>query len=83
MNSKEAKALRKRADEIIVEWLRTLVPEGEDRDRINVNNISEFLPEDVAYYANGQRRLHAMTPKYIVKALKKDPNVTHEDILDA
>ena len=76
MRGKKAKALRRRSDELIVEWLRGMVPEGEEADKINVNNYHGFLPEEKYYYAHGQRRNHSMTPRWVLKQLKKNPNAT-------
>ena len=45
MNGRKAKALRKRSKELLVEWLRSVVPEGEDVTRIHAGNIQEFMPE--------------------------------------
>jgi hypothetical protein len=78
-----AKKLRRRSEEIIVEWLRTLVPEGEEQERINTTNYQDFLPEELYYRANGTTRLQAMTPKYVQKALKKNLNVTYKDLISA
>jgi hypothetical protein len=76
------KALRNRAAELCVEWLKTMVPEGEEADKINVKNYQNFLPDDTHYYAGSSVRLHAMTPKWIYKQLKKNPNVTMKELLN-
>ena len=77
---KKYKKLRKQADDIVIEWLRTMVPEGEDRDRINITNIHEFLPEELYYYNAGVRTLNAMIPRKVYKQLKK--GMTGKEILD-
>ena len=35
MNGKKAKKLRKKSKQLMVEWLRSMTPEGEDRNKIN------------------------------------------------
>ena len=44
MNQKKSKQLRRRAEDLLIEWLRTMIPDGEDTSRINRNNLNEFLP---------------------------------------
>lgn len=70
------KRLRRRADELIVEWLQSMVPEGEEANKITTDNYEGFLPEEKYYYAQGQRRNHSMTPRWVQKQLKKNPNTT-------
>ena len=74
--------LRKKAKLLCMEWVKSMVPEGEDRDLITEENFEQFLPEETHYYAGGSRRMHAMTPKWITKKLKKNPNLTLEELLD-
>ena len=33
MNQKKSKQLRRRAEDLLIEWLRTMVPDGEDTSR--------------------------------------------------
>ena len=37
MSGKRDKKLRRKAEELLIEWLRTMVPEGEDTSKINDN----------------------------------------------
>ena len=43
MNGKRAKELRRRGRQILVEWLRSIIPDEEDSKQINVNNLEEYL----------------------------------------
>ena len=54
MNQKKSKQLRRRAEDLLIEWLRTMVPDGEDTSRINRKNLNEFLPEQTHIFANFQ-----------------------------
>lgn len=83
MRGSKAKALRQRADELIVDWLRNMVPEGEDVSRINTRTIDSFLPEDTHFYANGQVRLYYMSRKWVRKHLKRNPDMTLTDLINA
>jgi hypothetical protein len=44
MSGSKAKQLRRRAEDLLIEWLRTMVPDGEDTSKIHRKNLSEFLP---------------------------------------
>ena len=45
MNGKKSKLIRRKAESKLIDWLRTMIPEGEDVSRINKKNLHEFLPE--------------------------------------
>jgi len=79
LNGKRAKSLRRRADQLGVEWPRPLLNEDEAAN-ITLDNYTDFLPEEEYFYAQGQRRRHAMTPRYIQKKLKKNPNATLQEL---
>ena len=42
MNGRKAKALRRRGKDLLIEWLQSFVPEGEDTSKINRKNLHEF-----------------------------------------
>ena len=74
--------MRHQANQYCLEWLRTLVPDGEDRDRLTLDNFEQFLPDETHYYANGQIRIHAMTPKWFYKQLKKNPEASLQELIN-
>ena len=49
MSGRRSKQLRRRAEDLLIEWLRTMVPDGEDTSKIHRNNLNEFLPEQTHY----------------------------------
>ena len=61
MNGKKAKKLRKKSKQLMVEWLRSMTPEGEDRDKINIKNLHEFLPDQTHIFANNKFMISAYT----------------------
>ena len=71
MSGSRNKKLRRRAEELLIEWLRTMVPDGEDTSKINKNNLKDFLPEQTHIFANNQQRLSAYSYKWTVKQIKK------------
>ena len=80
MNGRKAKALRKRSKELLVEWLRSVVPEGEDLTKIHIGNIHEFMPAETHIYANRKFLLSAYSLRWFYKKLKRNPDATLQDL---
>ena len=76
MRSIKAKQLRRRAEDLLIEWLRTMVPDGEDTSKIHRNNLSEFLPEQTHIFANNRFLLSAYSLRWFYKKVKRNPNIT-------
>ena len=74
MNGKQVKKLRKKIKPIQVEWLKDLLPENQS-NTITVDNVEELLPEQTHMYGGGQLHLSYMTDKWIMKQLKKYPDI--------
>jgi hypothetical protein len=80
MNQKKSKQLRRRSEDLLIEWLRTMVPDGEDTSKINKKNISEFLPEQTHIFARNKYLLSAYSLRWFYKQVKRNPNLSLEDI---
>jgi len=80
MNQKKSKQLRRRSEDLLIEWLRTMVPDGEDTSKINKKNISEFLPEQTHIFTNNKFLLSAYSLRWFYKQVKRNPNLSLEDI---
>ena len=80
MNGRKAKAIRKRGKDLLIEWLRSVVPEGEDTSKINRKTLHTFLSDQTLFYANRKIMLSAYSLKWIYKQLKRNPNFTLEDL---
>jgi len=74
MNGQKAKQLRRKGEQLLIDWLRTMVPEGEDTSKINKNNLQEFLPEQTHVFANNRFLLSAYSLRWFYKQVKKNPN---------
>ena len=74
MNEKKVKALRKKIKPLQVEWLKTLLNE-EEASQVSIDNIDELAPTQDCYLANRPMFLSFMTPKWIMKYLKKYPEI--------
>ena len=40
MNGRKAKQLRRKAEDLLIGWIRTMVPEGEDATKINKKKLT-------------------------------------------
>ena len=75
MNQKKLKELRRRIKPLQVEWLKTLLNE-EEAAQVTIHNIEQLAPTQDYYMANRTMYLSFMTPKWIMKYLKKHPHIT-------
>lgn len=80
MNGRKAKRLRRRAEELLISWIRTMVPEGEDATNITKKNLDEFLPEQTHIFANNRFMLSAYSLRWFYKKVKQNPNITLEEL---
>lgn len=80
MNGRKAKRLRRRAEELLISWIRTMVPEGEDATKITKKNLGEFLPEQTHIFANNRFMLSAYSLKWFYKKVKQNPDITLEEL---
>ena len=76
MNQKKSKQIRRRAETLLIDWIRTMVPEGEDATKITKKNLHEFLPEQTHIFANNKFMLSAYSLKWFYKKVKRNPNLT-------
>ena len=81
MRGKKAKQLRRKSEQLLVEWLRTMVTEGEDTSRISTKNLQEFLPTQTHIYANNRLMLSAYSLRWFYKKVKQNPNITLQDLI--
>ena len=80
MNGKKAKRLRRKSEELLIQWLQSMVPEGEDATRISLKNLKEFLPEQTHIYANNRFMLSAYSLRWFYKQVKKNPDITLKEL---
>ena len=78
MNGKRSKEVRRIGRQILVEWLRSIIPDEEDSKQINVNNLEEYLSEQTHVYLNRKFMLSAYSLKWIYKRVKRNPELTFE-----
>ena len=82
MNGKKAKLIRRKAENMLIDWLRTMSPDSEDTSKINRKNLHEFLPEQTHVFGMGRMLLSAYSLRWFTKKIKRNPNVTLEELLN-
>ena len=80
MNGSKSKSIRKRGKQILVDWLRSIIPDEEEASKINIKNIEEFLSEQTHVYMNNKFLLSAYSLKWIYKRVKRNPDLTFEQL---
>ena len=80
MNGRKAKRLRRKAEDLLISWIRTMVPEGEDATKINKKNLHEFLPQQTHLFANNRFMLSAYSLRWFYKKVKQNPDITLENL---
>tara|TARA_R100001443_G_scaffold26059_1_gene39207 strand:+ start:470 stop:721 length:252 start_codon:yes stop_codon:yes gene_type:complete len=71
MNGRQAKKIRKKATELTVEWLQSLLPE-EESVKITTQNFKDYMPEQTHVFANQKIMLSSFSHKWFNKKLKKE-----------
>ena len=79
MNTKKMSKIRNKAKAILVEWLKTLLSE-EEQKKVNVKNVLTLLPNQTHYYSGDTFKLQPWSYKWVVKKLKKDSELTYDDL---
>ena len=80
MSGKRDKRLRKKGKQILVEWLHSLLPDTEDKNTITIKNIEDYLSEQTHIYLNRKFMLSAYSLKWIYKRVKRNPELTFEQL---
>lgn len=81
MNTKKMSKIRNKAKAILVEWLKTLLGEAEQK-KVNIQNVLTLLPNQTHYWQGTTLRLQPWSYKWVVKKLKKDYKLTFDDLND-
>ena len=71
--------IRNKAKAILVEWLKTLLNE-EEQKKVNIKNVLTLLPNQTHYWQYTTLKLQPWSYKWVVKKLKKDSELTYDDL---
>ena len=80
MTGKKAKQLRKKSKILLVEWLQSIVPDKKEAEKITIKNLNEYLSEDTHIFVNNRSLLSAFSLRWVYKKLKKNPDLTIEEL---
>tara|TARA_Y100000034_G_scaffold103942_1_gene130094 strand:+ start:167 stop:454 length:288 start_codon:yes stop_codon:yes gene_type:complete len=80
MSGKRNKKLRKKGKQILVEWLRSLLPDTKDRALITTETLEDYLSDQTHIYTNRKFLLSAYSLKWIYKRVKRNPELTFEQL---
>ena len=80
MNGKTSKLIRRRALELQLEWINSLLTEDQ---QITPELLNQALPDDEYYISRGTIHLSFMNHKWIEKKLKKDINLKLENLINS
>ena len=79
MNGKKAKFIRRQAEKIQVQWINSLLTD--DVEHITAETLDKALPDQEYYYKGRTLCLSFMNHKWVEKRLKKNINLTLDDLL--
>ena len=80
MNGKKSKLIRRRALELQLEWINSLLTEDQE---ITPELLYQALPDDEYYVSRGTIHLSFMNHKWIEKKLKKDINLKLKNLINS
>ena len=80
MSGKKSKLLRRKAEGLLISWIQSMTPEGEDASKISKKNLHEFLPEQTHIFANNRFMLSAYSLRWFYKKVKQNPNFHLEEL---
>jgi len=78
MNGKKAKFIRRQAEKLQVQWINSLLT---DDQQITEETLNQALPDQEYYYKGRTLCLSFMNHKWVEKRLKKNINLTLEDLV--
>ena len=81
MNSKKEKLVRRHAKQLMLEWLQSVVPD-EEKDKVTITNLENYLPDQTHIYANRHLRVSAYTLRWFIKGIKKIIKATGKEITE-
>ena len=70
MNSRKAKRIRRHANQLVFEWLKTMLPDEEVK-KLNSKNMAKYMPEQTHFFANRSFYLSAYTPRWFQQRIKR------------
>ena len=70
MSSKKDRRISQRTKELLIEWVKSMLPE-EEAEKVNLQNIQSLLPKENHYFANNKIYLNTYSLKWIKNGIKR------------
>ena len=70
MNGRKAKKIRRHANNLVLEWLKTMLTD-EEAKKLNPKNMDKYMPEQTHFFANRSIHLSAYTPRWFQQRIKR------------
>jgi len=70
MHSRKAKRIRRHANQLVFEWLKTMLTD-EEAKKLNPKNMVNYMPEQTHFFANRSLHISAYTPRWFQKRIKR------------
>ena len=70
MHSRKAKRIRRHANQLVFEWLKTMLTD-EEAKKLNSKNMAEYMPEQTHFFANRSIHISAYTPRWFQQRIKR------------
>ena len=70
MHSRKAKRIRRHANQLVFEWLKTMLTD-EEAKKLNPKTMDTYMPEQTHFFANRSIHLSAYTPRWFQQRIKR------------
>ena len=70
MNGRKAKRIRRHANKLVLECLKTMLTD-EEAKKLNSKNMDTYMPEQTHFFANRSIHLSSYTPRWFQQRIKR------------
>ena len=70
MNGRKAKKIRRHSNQLVLEWLKTMLTEDEAK-KLNPKNMDKYMPEQTHFFANRSFFISAYTSRWFQQRIKR------------
>ena len=70
MNGRKAKRIRRHANQLVLEWLKTMLTD-EEAKQLNPKNMDKYMPEQTHFFANRSLHISAYTSRWFQQRIKR------------
>ena len=70
MNGRKAKRIRRHANQLVLEWLKTMLTD-EEAKKLNPKNKDKYMPEQTHFFANRSLHISAYTSRWFQQRIKR------------